>query len=463
MSLLPLSPSSRLIPHLTNERRSWLAGGILAIVQMTYFLPGYRLSADDQLFLGVGLLGWESVIDFSWLIATGQGRIGGLLLVPLNVAGAYLQDFLLSRIIILLIDFGFLALFAIWVAKLARFNFAGALFSVLMGCYVLGFFHLPPNAFPLQNLVPFVILIAVRFPPWTNISWLILRMIPTMAAMLVSEYALIFATAILIAEYLTLIYRKSFTFVASTPAVWFDLISTALPFAAYLIWRSHWPSGYEGNQLSFIEPSAFLYTWVLHSFALSGMPLLLRGIINLPFVLEAIIYGLIFMAAIVRSDFKNIPPRVGQSLVLGGLLFALYVTLPVSLTQRQQDWCVHSHSCLFLDSRVAYYGVGTSIFGCFLLLQHRRITRLFAICVLAGFVPMVSLWNQSESSRMNELAVIWSRAAKLSCVSGPITGDMIDPNKQIFMHKRLYPEVYYTGRDVFWERYTANIRPSCSK
>ena len=463
MRFSSFSQSSLSIPHLANERRSWLVGGILAFVQITYFLPGYRLSADDQLFLGVGLLGWDSVFDFSRLLAVAQGRIGNLLMIPLNVVGAYLQDFLLFRIIILLMDFGFLALFAIWIAKLVRSNFAGALFSVLMGSYVLGFYHLPPNAFPLQNLIPFLILIALRLPRWSNIPWLVLRMLLAATAMLISEYALIFATAILAAEYFILLRRKGFAFVAGTPPVWLDLISTVLPFAVYLIWRSYWPSGYEGNQLSITEPSNFLYTWTLHSFGLLAIPVSVRDMSNLPTILEALVYGLFFMVAVVRSDLKDIPPRVGQILVVGGVLFALYVTLPVSLTQRQQDWCMHGQSCLFLDSRVAYYGAGTAMFGCFLMLQLHRVTRWLAIFVLAGAVSMVSLWNQSESFRMSELADVWSSVASVSCMNGPTTTEMIDPNQLIPMHNRLDPVIYYSGRDVFWERYIDHIRRSCPK
>ena len=83
--------------------------------------------------------------------------------LPLNVIGAYFVDFFAFRVFVVGLYYTVLLLISIYVAKLVRANIALLLFVVAVRLNPLDYNHLPPNAYPLQNSVPFILILLLRF------------------------------------------------------------------------------------------------------------------------------------------------------------------------------------------------------------------------------------------------------------------------------------------------------------
>ncbi len=247
--------SSRPAPTPTTMRHWWLAGALIALVQAMYFLPGYRLSGDDVLFFSAALHGWDAVLDFSYMVAAHQGRIGGFIIVPLNSFAALYSEYAWFRAAVIVLDFGTLALFAVWVNAVLRNGFGGLLFVFLAAFHSLDFMHLSPSAFPLQNTLPFALIFGARllilakaWAPFKAGAHVLMGL-----AMLSSEYAFLVGSAVLACEYLLFFKDTEFCSgilkVFTAPRFWTDFVIVSVVFATYVGWRLAHPSSYVGNQL----------------------------------------------------------------------------------------------------------------------------------------------------------------------------------------------------------------------
>lgn len=409
-------------------------------------MSGYRLSADDVMFYWNAIQGWDKVWKNASEMAVFSGRIGHYLMTPLNSVGAYLAGNLYFRGLMVLGHFGLMFVFCIYVTRLLaqenRFATFLLFFLILLSINPLTYGHMPPNSYPLQNTVPFLMILGGRLLMLRNKRvglvgsvWVYLT---SALAMLVSEYALLFATALMAAEHsLTLnsysnvgFKRLLGRFSVNVPKLSADAGVAFGVLAIYIGYRWLHPSQYVGNQpdgLSHID--AVFHTALGHIYAGLTFPYLDistfmdAGILAL---MQAFLVGTITFACssllVTYIPFKA-SARI-PAILLVTVTLMLYMAFPLAVTEKMQDWCLNGSSCAYLDSRVSFLGVTVLVF-CVIILIKRASTGFLQITVLRTFsvglgilAAATHLNNQQTAESMAENMVPWERAKDIACSDG---------------------------------------------
>lgn len=478
-----------------KDARWPITGGILllVIVQVTQFAIGYRLTADDAMFLQYVWQGWDHVWAEAARMAEFSGRIGHYLMTPLNVLGALWAGDPVSRWLMVLGHFGVMALFACYFSALVArgsWRVCALLMLTFLALHPLAYEHMPPNAYPLQNTVPFLIVLFARLQLWRRPNLSLgaqfgLCLISGLA-MLVSEFVFLLTTALLAAEHLA---NMAFPQPASpqqrllgipvrTRALVRDLALVITVFAIYLGYRFHHPSQYEGNTPSGLaHPYRFWLTSVYHVFAGTAFFRLpdveLASVARFSWAIATIV-GIV-SATCSAWLLRRLPlrsARAALAMMIIACCLMLYIAFPLASTARQQLWCLELGTCGYLDSRVSYLGIGAIAYALAILLLrtadgHPRLRRGI-IALMALFIGVAAAMNHAANSRMAERmaqnVIPWKHADELACDSGtdsPLSTPKmaaIDPNQAITMHAG-------TNRRIFWLQYMNAHRASgaCGK
>ena len=458
---------------------------VLALVQGWFLISGYRLSADDIHAFGHALQGMDAVMQQAAVLAEGHGRIGMYGIYPLNALGAFLAGSIWFRVIYTGLYLAILAMFAAWVQTVVRARIAPFLLLMLLALHPLDYLHLSPNAYPLQNTVPFLLFFTARLairrarsgagdrpaPLWAEATCSAVLAL----ALVATEYAFLLGTISLAFEYgATLVERGlgcGIRKLLSSRPLWIDFGVTFGVFVAYASWRLAYPSQYFGNVgFGFVDPSAGVTTLLGHMFGLHLWPLQ-----TVPFSLMkldepawafAALLGLAVASGLYgsRAQIARIPHW--PWLASGGLVLALYVTLPVAGTERQQEWCTTHDICMFLDSRTAYLGVSATLGGLMVAVLRARPSATWrnrsamALAVLIGaWTAATVLHNMRMAKDMADLMTVWPRADALACTDYEALEAheliaAIEPDRKIFMHAD-------TPRDSFWRLYLRDRARRC--
>lgn len=448
------------------------------------FLSGYRLTADDVQFTYVALQGPEEVFKTARALAESQGRIGFLFLQPINMFSALKSEFLAWRILFVVLYMLTVWLILIYAARVLNLAIAPLAFLIFLALHPLAFEHLPPTSFPLQNTLPFFVLVVCRLA--ANIvvergAWMVLGRLLQIIAMLATEYALLLGVVMISAENLSRHPVRMpqlagwLRALVSDSAVWRDVATIALVIGPYVGFRLVFPSSYDGNTLDGIgNLSAMMKTTWLH--IVDGLVLLRfrSDIFNAPLTIWiGTALSSLGMYAAMRLAFLVATVNVGSPgpvvvFLLGAMLL---VTIPVSASVKHQSWCNTWDHCAFLDSR-------TTIIGVVLLLAlliskllnqwqngtiRRNLQRLVS-GVFAVIFAMGGLHNWNVAERMALFSEVWNNARTLACVPDLIPtspehlSKLIDPKKTISFHSPDTPL-------VLWPLYlaVAGERNDCGK
>jgi len=462
-------------PPQKNEKLLLLAGILVATINGALFANVYWLNADDVMFLQFSLEGWRAVFEAVKLYSTAQGRFGQTVLMPMNILAAYLSQFALFRIFAIGLFFASIWAFLYWFDRVVHTNIRALAFLLCAGLSVLHFYHLPPTSFPLQNTVPYLVLVLARLAIWrgrsSGTSFTMLWALPLFSlTMSLSEYALLFATGMLAVEYLALLCRQpNWSTVRSlvrSSYLYVDFAACLLPLMIYIGWRMLFPSAYDGNNLDgFSDPALAAQVWWLHAFGLHGLALP-QGWVALStrwwpsLVAGCTVFGAIFVALPRMETIKR--PFVAAALAL---FFALYVTFPPAMTAKQQQWCAEQGACVFLDSRTAYPATmvvfvliggavwaasrNTPILGGLV----RSVLALFA----AAATALTLAHNAWMVEHMDNRMAVWRGAEKLSCtvlLQQAGLRNVVDPQGTIDIHPHL-------DADNFWRIYLTHAREDC--
>lgn len=438
---------------------------LLAVWHGWPFTVGYRLTADSVWFLDTLLQGPDEVWETTKMMAEGHGRIGFYALMPLNMAGSYLSESDAWRGLFVALYIGVVALSFAYASRLLKSTFAPLAFLVWLVLHPLLFDHTPPTSYPLQNTLPFLLLIGTRFylherEPRGPLLWL--SMLVQACAMLLTEFAILFGLVLIGGETLVrhpIQWRSLLT--------WFnrlfrdqrtqrDLLLLAVVVGAYLIYRLIHGGDYEGVQINPVQSfSALAYTTFFH--VVEGLSLARFDSRLWEAPLEA--WGLATVAGFVLSlasfwALRQIKkPLPSFSIVTYMLLSILVVTLPLSLTAKQQHWCVNNGQCAYLDSRVSILGV---VLICVALLSYLPLQRRAVSGCIAGLLGLAftanSVHNWQVSRDMRPYAIAWERAQMLSCAP-----DLIPTTDQ----QRRYlidPDGLVLSNQTFWQKYMSAAR-----
>ncbi|MBL8583263.1 MAG: hypothetical protein JNL61_13690 [Rhizobiaceae bacterium] len=473
--------TARSIAATGGDSLIWAAGLCLAVANGALLVRGYRIAPDDAMFYAFALRGWDAVMAETAKTAYEQGRMGSFIIIPLNVAAAYLSDHLAFRWLCVALNYAVFALFALWAERVLATRCAAVLFLILAALNVTDYFHFSPVSFPLQNTVPFLAVLGARLlafraatmpPAFRRCAAVLVGWALLLFGMIATEYGFLLATAMLACEIVVRALRQRAETGLLRPAVvarFFapEIAACALALALYVAWRVGHPSTYGGNQFAGPErlPQGLL-TAAAHVFVPVALPYanLLRP---LPFpapvwMVVAASAGLVgAVAAHAAQGRLTVIPR---PLAVAGMSMAcaFYVVLPVAMTLKQQERCLQRFGCAFLDSQMAYLFMGVAIAAMagWLLTRFRPTPRggiALTLSVAFGFAAALTFFNNLRMTNdMRRIADVWDRAQTAVCAQElPLPlATYFDPGGAAAMHEQV-------DREAFWTLYRDHHRPLC--
>lgn len=453
----------------------WAATLILACLHMLLFTHGYRLTADDALFTETFMRGHAAVWESGSVDAHTHGRIGMFLLRPLNNIAAYLSGEYLARLGFVTLYYINFLLFSIFISKVLRTNVTLLLFVILVIMHPLTFEHMPPNSYPLQNTLPFFLILVSRilvmrlrdFGTGRQRSFGVAGCLLLFAiGALTSEYAIVFGIALLSVEYVMRLMHDrdgatggAIVRIARGSSFKADGFMVAMVIGTYGLFRWFNPSQYDGNSPDGIFHLARMgATTVGHiaSGTIFGQFETTPSSVEMASLPVALAVGI--LAAI--CTWFLLPQaagiRKGGWVLAMAVCAAIFVTLPVAMTSKQQSWCLDSHVCGFVDSRVSYFWVGVAVLGALSLLLGKlgngRFAKYFiaACSLLFGMVSMTTYANNwRQAGHMDSISSAWERADILACLpqkvpqSDEALEDLIDPRNEISFHPSVRKQDYW--------------------
>ncbi|MFD2251306.1 hypothetical protein FHS82_000458 [Pseudochelatococcus lubricantis] len=417
----------------------------VTLMAMLPYLAGYRLSGDDIWFLQLAIEGSEAVADNAMHAAIEQGRVGQLLMLPLNVLGAYLSGDPVWRAVFVALYVAQLLLFAVFVSTVLQTDLRVFLFVLLVALHPLAFAFMPPNAYPLQNTVPLIAILGARIAIVRLRQRHALRAAAELPAqvvfalgMLVSEFAVAFGTALLLAEYAARAgvarqegrgWRQALQLALARRFVHADGLAVLAAVGPYLLFRWWNPGVYDGNSAGGIaHPLKVAGTIFGHVRDGTAFPRLGGGLSSAEAweLLVAAATGVAVAAALFTAAGGLLRLAAPAATGLATLLLAAWVTLPVAISTKYQAACMDRGSCAYLDSRISYLAVTVAVacavaFACRHPLGRATARQALAICcVLLGVMAaLTSIYNAGKARDMRRIHQVWERADRLACTAAP--------------------------------------------
>jgi hypothetical protein len=440
----------------TEQAQMYSALAALLLANVWLYSAGYRLSADDILFHFKALGGLREAWKYVIATATSEGRIGSFILIPINMWGALLSEYVVGRYLIGALYFSTFILFGFFLSLILRRSVTVWLSVTFFAFHPLLYQHTPPTAYPLQNTIPFLVLLGSRvYLLVKGESWLV--RICMFVALLVSEYAFLFGTALLLVEYSLRAPsdRPGIRRLWSTRSLRRDVAAVSLALAIYLLWRWAYPTKYTGNSIDGI-PSVerTIRTLVAQTYYGTIIPY-----VEFKGVSEAAIAGAILVALITATLAYRTPDPIGETrynaaatAVLG--LALVYVMLPLAVSPQFQTWCLERGECAYVSSRSAFYFLVPLISLSALSVVPRRFHQVFFTVSVsaAAFLGFTHNWKTAAS--MREYVSPYLIAKRLACTPDSVHATVIIPSGKMAMHSTF-------NKTEYWRRYMASVRGDC--
>jgi len=450
---------------------------LLALWHGHFFLTGYRLSADDVYFTSIALQGPETVLETARWIAEGQGRVGFLYLQPINMFAALMSEALIWRIFFVTLYFFTVWLIFVYAGKVLKLSIAPFAFLIFLALHPLGFEHLPPTSYPLQNTLPFLVLATCRLLALSygeRGGWRVLNRLLQFGAMLATEFALLLGIVMSAAEvfsYHPLSLRRPLAWLRSLLKdlrVWIEIATLSLVVGVYITYRLAHPSTYEGNSLEGIgNLSALIATTWHHINDGLVLPRFSSRFLEAPLTIwiGAALSAVGMYAAIILALSAPFGKKVSLWAVATFLLISMiFVTLPVSASLKQQAWCDGADHCAYLDSRTSILGIALLLAVAIAAALHRnergkfkKIWCQLVASVTALIFVLGGLHNWHVAQDMMRHDRVWKSARLLACMPNlhPETPahlyGLIDPGHVVPFHEAKAPL-------QFWPLYLETVR-----
>jgi cytochrome bd-type quinol oxidase subunit 2 len=301
--------------------------------------------------------------------------------------------------------------------------------------------------------------------------------------MMFSEYGFIFAVALMATELsIRTIQRfpsqhgilEAVTYGLQHKHTLRDAGLVTLFLLLYIGFRIFFPSTYEGNQLAqnFELPNILntLYGHVtggtsLATFARNGqdLTLLFKNLSLTQWGSACGIAAATYISSYLILCKTGAPPATHQStrywlLALFALCFSVFVTLHLEATSKSQRWCREYNICHFLDSRVAYLGIGVMIAalisGALFKIRNKTAQRTWAAAIFSLSLAFLSLANFLSNKRteadMRNYVAGWELANGLICVDRAVLEEIrpklpsiLDRHSRISFHPNFDIENYW--------------------
>lgn len=439
----------------------------IVALQAQLFTTGFRLSHDELYWHYLFLQGYDGLIEYSAEVAAIHGRVGLYLVLPLNAVAANLSEWYAFRIFTVALHFWTMYLAASFASCILRRDIKLLMFVVLVILHPLDFHHLPPNAYPLQNSVPFILVFLSRIWLWglydrkTDLPWLRLFIAYFVFSfgMLFNEYATALGATLLLAEHVSLISRsyqqngsllRALVRTAVSRRFWLDALFFASTLGIYVLFRVLNPSTYNANSLDglhrFHETWTTLYLHVFSSTVFTRWDASLLSQIWAPtgVLLLTAIVGVLSFFFFVNVEKPKVRARELIVVIVTCLIIAAVLTLPIAGIIKYQDWCLEGDSCVYLDSRMSIFAVGAIVavlcLGVFTVASNRNSRAFVTIAisfVLASVSSLTYLTNWKTEQEMEAAVSAWDRASAVACLPSAASADdqtlarLIDPAGRI--------------------------------
>jgi len=163
-------------------------------------------------------------------------------------------------------------------------------------------------------------------------------------------------------------------------------------------------------------------------------------------ILKAFIVGVCLVTVLCRN-WGNSRPKKPWLLLIYGLYWCFFITLPFDLSAKYQDWCLNG-SCYYLDSRLAFPGICLIIVGTVyyldkfcLLLTNKSIFRYVFVGLVMTLALLTHLSNLENQKIMYEKQKPFDQIKAYSCLY-PNQGsndkklvDLLSKDKNILWYK----------------------------
>jgi len=400
-----------------------------------------------------------------------------MLLQPINMFAALMSEVLFWRLLFVTLYFLTVWLIFVYAGKVLKLSIAPFAFLIFLALHPLGFEHLPPTTYPLQNTLPFLVLVICRLAALSyqeRGAWWVLNRLLQFGAMLATEFTLLLGIVMVAAEVFAnhpLSLRRPLSWLRALvkdTGVWIEIFTLGLVVGVYITYRLAHPSGYEGNSLAGINNlSALMGTTWHHINDGLVLPRFRSRFLDVPLSIGvgAILSGLAIYAAIVLALRAPLGKKISLAAVIPFLLISMvFVTLPVTASLKQQGWCEGAGHCAYLDSRTSILGVALlfAILGVTVLQRRKggrfeKAPRHLMAGVTASIFVLGGLHNWHVAQDMMRYDRIWKSAHLLACMPSlqPETPahlyDLIDPHRRIPFHEAEAPL-------RFWPLYLETVR-----
>jgi hypothetical protein len=450
---------------------AWLSAICLAMLQAHFFLGGFRLTGDDVLFEDVILRG--NIGAYIVQTASQQARIGHYLLIPLLLMGSHFSSSLAFRTFYVSLWYIDILLFSAWVATIARARIALPVFVAIVVLQPMIGYHMPPVGYPLQFGVPLLIILGMRLlwartqdfeSPHPSPARRMLHGLACVlyaAAILSSEYMMIFGLIIVLAEFSA--PTRSAAAISLRGRLLrhrVDLAILVAVYVAYVIYRLCQPSRYDGAVMNGAgHYRDLLYTFFMHIASGTWLSFATRSAL-VPAAWPGSLASMAFCALALGLYWRHEIAKAGENastvpVWLSGvpLLGVAALTLPVVAATKQQHWCTIDHTCSYLDSRISLFLlVSAAALAIRSLPRSMKMLRpagavFIALTVSAGACYAIS---RQQAQGMRVASQAWTRARMIAChrpaVGAVSASNFIDPDRDIPMHPIM-------DRDAFWQAY----------
>ena len=461
---------------------------ILILMHLTPFLAGYRLTADDIAYHYYFMSGWDAAWDVIKKAAIGQGRIGHFVSLPFGFLGSHYAENYSFRVFYTLLYFSNFLLIGFWASLLYANayskNIVFFITVVLISFHPLDYKHLAPNAYPLWVSLPMFIILVSRIGLWcvrqgapakASVQEYFLLLL-FFCGVMFGEYGFLFGASLVASECIGRAVRLS----SHTTTLWRASIQSlkhryflrdASPLliflGLYFGFRLVFPSSYEGNKISSdLDLYLLAKTFVGHIYGGTSIASFVRhghsvldhvrnlGMTDAPILLLIFVSTFFASKHFLSGLMLDNGRFAGNTTILAasGLLIAFSITTPLALTEKYQNWCHSLHSCVYLDSRVSYLGVGlfvsALIFWRLVFSQTPKSTIITASLIIALGGALSYVNNKRISVDMGEYSSAWDRAKLVACAPDDFlkntpASKAVDPRRKLRYHPGFNAEVYW--------------------
>jgi len=389
---------------------------VSATLQFLPFLRGYHLTADDVLFQYYALTSpagdWFIT---GWKTAIWKAKLGEFLSIPIMVYGNAGIDYLVVRVINILLFISSIAIFSLWLKRHFTAGFALVFILLIISTIPLRFFHMPPTSYPFFPSIQIIVLVASLLAIKRQGTLKIIAVLGCTLSMLSSEYTLLLGSALILFELLRDMRRVSS--LVTDSRVW--VLICAL--AGHLIVRNIVGSGgytsvSEGLDIQKISRVIYYHTINGTIFGPTSFPINFGSLEAMDYARSAIVSISAGMSAVLMMPYIRAFKAQASlfSIMTLAVLIVFALTVPIALLPKYQAWCTSPGACVYLESRYAGWAVILIISA----IAQRLIYKVHGIipAVLISFFAFVTaLQNSATAHEMDRSIEPWHSAKKALC------------------------------------------------